>query len=69
MLDKLCGISERVCGTISNHMRREERELFPLLEQSLGASEQRSLLWRSLQVGYVGFRLEWGVTEAGMKGD
>lgn len=54
-IDRLCGIAERVCASMGDHMRREEAELFPLLERSLGHAQQvvtgNRLLWRSLFEG------------------
>ncbi len=41
MIDKLCLISEQVCASMAGHMKKEEDELFPLLERSLCDAEQR----------------------------
>ena len=49
MLGRLCSIAERVCASMAAHMRREEAELFPLLERRLCHAQQRSLLWRTLR--------------------
>ena len=49
MLGQLCSIAERVCASMAAHMRREEAELFPLLERRLCHAQQRSLLWRTLR--------------------
>lgn len=49
MLERLCSIAERVCASMAAHMRREEAELFPLLERRLCHAQQRSLLWRTLR--------------------
>jgi len=49
MLERLCDIAARVCSSMSDHMRREELELFPLLEKELCHTQQRALLWRTLR--------------------
>ncbi|GAX84312.1 hypothetical protein CEUSTIGMA_g11734.t1 [Chlamydomonas eustigma] len=49
MLERLYDISERVCGSMEEHMRREEVELFPLLEKNLCEAQQCSILWMTLR--------------------
>ena len=44
VLGRLCSIVERVCASMSDHMHREEAELFPLLERSLCAAAGVHLL-------------------------
>lgn len=49
MLAQLCESAERVAATIAQHMQREEAEVFPLLEASLCAAQQRAMVWRTLR--------------------
>lgn len=41
--------STQVHGSISEHMAREEAEVFPLLERHLCATQQRAMVWRTLR--------------------
>eukprot|EP00798_Chlamydomonas_sp_ICE-L_P000661 gene661-2096_t len=49
VLADLCQTSEQTSLAVSLHMKREEREVIPMLELHLSVKEQQCMLWRTLR--------------------